>query len=324
MDARFAIGVENRITGTNLVFTGCDMGFSPIDLHFLLSSEFLGFTGERICTLGHLTLHGKQAEFNQLLKEYEKPQILLPKYRALYFAEDVLSPLGFKVNSIDASDYEGANILHDLNCPIPVSMQGRYDLVYDGGTLEHVFNFPLALQNAMQMVKVGGHIMMHTPANNQCGHGFYQFSPELYFRVLSPQNGFELIRLYITGSGGPYHVADPAFVHGRVTLLNSDAAMLMVHAKKIADVPISNPQQSDYVSNWTEHKLEKQDGHLKSVLRRVLSAKQIAQISNILNKLRTHRGVVQWKRKSNFYNRHFYIPVTDWGIPSKDAFSDGQ
>jgi hypothetical protein len=297
------------------------MGFGPVDIRFILSGESLGFKGEKICTLGHQTLFGKQAEFTLLLKEYAKPQFLLPKYRAIYFAEDVLGPLGFKVDSIDASDYEGANILHDLNRPIPESMHGQYDLVYDGGTLEHVYNFPVALKSAMQMIKIGGHLMLHTPANNQCGHGFYQFSPELFFRVFSPKNGFELIRLYITGSGGPYHVADPATVHGRVTLLNSEVAMLMVHAKKIADVAISNPQQSDYLEDWTEHKVEKKDGPFKGYLRRTLSEQQIGQISNILNKLRVRRAYTQWKHNSNFPNRRFYVPVTDWTIPSKNAFA---
>jgi len=297
------------------------MGFGLFDLRFILSAETLGFSGRRICTLGHQALFVKQAKLNQLLREYEKPQFSLPKHRAMYFAEDALGPLGFEVDSIDASDYEGASILHDLNRPLPESLHGQFDLVYDGGTLEHVFNFPLAIQSAMQMIKVGGHLMMHTPANNQCGHGFYQFSPELFFRIFTPKNGFELIRLYIRGSGSPYHVADPAKIHGRVTLLNSEAAMLMIHAKKIADAPILDPQQSDYLEEWTDHKVENQDGLLKGYLRQTLSEKQIAQISKALNKLRLHRAVTRWKRDSNFSNRRFYIPVKDWTISSTDAFA---
>jgi hypothetical protein len=299
------------------------MGFGPNDLHFLLSSERLGFTGNAICTLGRLNLFGKQAQFTHLLKEYGKPQFLLPKHRALYFAEDVLCPLGFKVDSIDASDYEGANIIHDLNRPVPEFMRSQYDLVYDGGTLEHIYNFPIALQSAMQMVKIGGHIMLNTPANNQCGHGFYQFSPELFFRIFLPENGFELLRIYMTGPDGPHHVVDPALVRQRVTLLNSDGAMLMVHAKKISDVITSYPRQSDYITAWAEHKLEKHDGSIKSFLRRVLPRNKIEGISQILNRVRQHRAVAQWKRDSTFSNRRFYVPVTNWGIQSKEVFYDG-
>jgi hypothetical protein len=286
----------------------------------LLSSKFLGFKGDRICTLGRLTLFGTDAELARVLKEYAKPPFTRPKDRATYFAEDILIPLGFKVDSVDNSNYEGANIVHDLNHPIPQSMLGQYDLVFDGGTLEHIFDFPVAIRSAMQLIKVGGHIMLHTPANNQCGHGFYQFSPELFFSLFSPINGFEIVRIYITGPGGPYHVADPASVRGRVTLLNSEGALLMVHAKKNEDVPLTKPQQSDYVMIWNEQTADKNDGILKSYLRRKLSGRQIVQISRILNKLRQHRAVEHWRSNSTFSNHKFYVPVTDWHIASREAF----
>ena len=65
-------------------------------------------------------------------------------------------------------------------------------MVVDGGTLEHVFDYPTALRNAMRMVRVGGHLILNAPVNNFPGHGFYQISPELFFRVLSPQFGFRV------------------------------------------------------------------------------------------------------------------------------------
>jgi 2-polyprenyl-3-methyl-5-hydroxy-6-metoxy-1,4-benzoquinol methylase len=76
------------------------------------------------------------------------------------------------VSSIDASDYENATYVHDLNVPIPDHLKGQFDLVDDGGTLEHVFNFPVALRNCMEMVKVGGHLLLNVPTNNFVGHGF--------------------------------------------------------------------------------------------------------------------------------------------------------
>src|SRR5437763_3852117 len=51
--------------------------------------------------------------------------------------------LGFtSVESLDASDYEGADIVWDLNKAVPDSLKAKYDVVFDGGTSEHVFNFP--------------------------------------------------------------------------------------------------------------------------------------------------------------------------------------
>lgn len=104
---------------------------------------------------------------------------------------------------MDASKYEGASVVQDLNQPVPDSLKERFDAIFDGGTLEHVFNIPAALKNCMEMTKVGGRFYMHTCANNLCGHGFYQFSPELFYRVFSEQNGFEVERMVIHPLG-PY------------------------------------------------------------------------------------------------------------------------
>jgi hypothetical protein len=296
------------------------MGFDGYDLRFLLSARQLGFKGRSICTLGHQTLFISQRQLSAILEQFGQEPISLPN-RAILFADDVLVPLGFEVHSLDASSYEGATMLHDLNQPIPDELRERFDLVWDGGTLEHVFEFTTALHSAMRMVKVGGHLVMRTPANNQCGHGFYQFSPELFFRVFSPENGFELVRLYITGRGGPYHVVDPILVHGRVQLLSSEGALLMVHARKQSPTPdrLAAPQQSDYVTVWACHDDDKADGRLKTALRRMLSPDQVARVSKILNALRQKRAVLRWKWASRLSNRKLYVPVTRWDEPTSEA-----
>src|SRR5260370_25110422 len=123
------------------------------------------------------------------------------------------------------------------------------------------------------MVRVGGHIMMRTPSNNQCGHGFYQFSPELFFRIFTPVNGFELVRIYMVYKKQHYHVVDPASLHGRVELISSDSAFLMINARKIGEGPeiIVAPQQSDYFTTWDERKQDRGDGRVKRLLRSTLS-----------------------------------------------------
>lgn len=300
------------------------MGFGGSDLRFLLSAKRLGLKGDNVCTLGRQTLLLSQRELNLILREYDCEHFALPKGRALLFADDVLGPLGFNtIDAMDASDYEGANVLHDLNRPVPPEMQEKYDLVWDGGTLEHIFNFPAALENAMRMVKVGGHIALVTPANNQCGHGFYQFSPELFFRVFVPENGFELLRIYMCCKGGCYHIADPVTVHGRVELRNSQGAMIMVHAHKLAHVPdvLITPQQSDYLTTWTDHQTEKHDGRLKSLIRARISPASVAKISKVLNNLRQKRAVWRWKTQSKLSNRKFYVPVSMWDVPTSQIFS---
>ena len=99
------------------------------------------------------------------------------------YAEKLFEFLGAEeVVAIDNSSYEGAGIVADMNAPINASLKDRFSAIIDGGCLEHVFNFPQAIRNCMEMLSVGGHFIGITPANNFCGHGFYQFSPELYLQ----------------------------------------------------------------------------------------------------------------------------------------------
>ncbi|MEL7114711.1 MAG: methyltransferase [Pseudomonadota bacterium] len=86
----------------------------------------------------------------------------LPGKRFIYLQEDgyyetLMRKLGFgEIESMDFSDYEGASILQDLNKPIPDHLEQQFDFIFDGGTIEHVFNVPQALENVFRMLKPGG------------------------------------------------------------------------------------------------------------------------------------------------------------------------
>jgi hypothetical protein len=145
-------------------------------------------------------------------------------------------------------------MLLDLNLPLAAELHQQFDAVIDGGTLEHVFNFPIAIKTVMELTKVGGRAYLFTPANNHMGHGFYQFSPELLYRVFAPANGFEVERMVAKemGSSSYFQVSDPDALRHRVALVNRRPLLLMVQAKRISAVPIfaTPPQQSDYVHTW--------------------------------------------------------------------------
>ena len=172
------------------------------------------------------------------------------------YGEKFFGVLGAEhVTSFDKSDYQVASILHDLNTPIDASLKKRFSAVLDCGTIEHVFNFPQAIRNCMEMVKVGGHFMQITVANNFIGHGFYQFSPEVIFRVFSEANGFavDAVVLHEMLAGGNwYRMRDSVEVGHRIELTTRSPSYLLTLAKKTADVPIFArwPQQADYIAMW--------------------------------------------------------------------------
>lgn len=90
--------------------------------------------------------------------------------------------LGFDVvQSTDASDYEQADFIHDFNRPVPAQLHNRFDMVFDGGAIEHLFHVPNALSNINALLKVGGRVNHHSPTHNYVDHGFYCFQPTLFY-----------------------------------------------------------------------------------------------------------------------------------------------
>ncbi|HSI32480.1 MAG: hypothetical protein ACAI43_13825 [Phycisphaerae bacterium] len=238
------------------------MGVNWHHVKTLVSARRAGCKFDRTLTVGRLNLFISPHDLRDLIQAldpelYKRYDEFLAEHPV--YAEPLFKLLGAKeVESIDASSYEHATHVHDLNQPIPDHLKGKYDFVADGGTLEHVFNFPQAIKNCMEMVKVGGTLQVEVPANNLVGHGFYQFSPDLFYRVFAEENGFKVDRVllfeYFDGSQW-YEVADPRSVKSRVELVSRPVPIVLVaRATRTADVPIfaKTPQQSDYVATWTE------------------------------------------------------------------------
>lgn len=226
------------------------MGFEKNCAGLFLKIRADGVKLGRVLTLGHQNVHMSITEYCRALDRLGRTRVkTVPE-----FVDELLLNMGATaVDSVDFSDYEGARLTHDLNQPIPDNWHQSYDLVFDGGTLEHVFHFPTAIKSCMQMIKPGGRFVTITEPNNWCGHGFYQFSPELFFRVLSPSNGFSVVEMYIaTLDGRAYSVKDPEVVRSRVELCNDEPVFLLVHARRdtICSIFEQTPQQSDYVADW--------------------------------------------------------------------------
>lgn len=102
--------------------------------------------------------------------------------------------LGYKEYlSLDISDYEGADIIHNLNdSDLDEKHFNRTDFIYDAGTLEHVFNLPNALQVIYKLLRPGGIVCHHNPSNGYLDHGFYQICPTFYYDYYKA-NSFSIV-----------------------------------------------------------------------------------------------------------------------------------
>jgi hypothetical protein len=296
------------------------MGIDVNGSRFLLYAKLTGVSFERTATLGRHEMQVNAAQLGKNLVDFGFQTAAAETERLCKeshgYAESFLRKLGAsEVVSIDASDFEQATCLHDFNAPIGDQLKDRFTTVVDCVTLEHVFNFPVAIKSRMEMVKVGGHFIGITPTNNWPGHGFYQLSPELFFRVFSAQNGFKIGKV-IVFEDKPlarwYEVVDPQLVNHRVTFVNSIQTYLGIIAQRVEAIePIqSYPQQSDYVAQWASS--ESLPGTSSS---RPLSLYR--KVRRFLGRVKNYLyWKVYWKglrfyRKFSPYDPRFFKPLTD-------------
>lgn len=122
--------------------------------------------------------------------------------------KDLLSTKGIKnISTVDLHDPR-ANKRFDLNRPIPSEEFGRYNLVMDLGTIEHVLDTRQCLESCLRMVRIGGLYFVVTCVNGHFKHGLHVFNPDLFFNVLR-DNGFEILfSKYSTMKGDI--IADPS------------------------------------------------------------------------------------------------------------------
>jgi SAM-dependent methyltransferase len=242
------------------------MGVTILNALALLEAKSEGASFERTLTLGRLASFLSPRDLARIARALP-PECAFAQAVASgetpTFVDDLFRAMGARqVETLDVSPFEGATIVHDLNQPLPEPLKGRFDAVVDGGTLEHVFNVPMAIKNAMDALAVGGRFYGSLPANNYCGHGFYQFSAEFFYRVFSPENGFTLEKLLVGRAwahgrwldGPTFVVADPDAMRGRVNIGGEGGLLFLVQARKDAERPVFAgwPQQSDYSARWAQ------------------------------------------------------------------------
>jgi hypothetical protein len=215
-----------------------------IDVHTLKLIMFAskGRPLGRTATIGRMGLHVPKEKLGQL------------NFGTDYgpYCEDFLKAEfgAINVDSFDKSEYEQATHIADLNEPLTI--EPSYDTIIDGGTLEHIFNVPQALESVSKMCALGGQILHVLPANNLCGHGFWQFSPDLFLSLYSNANGYDETQVFLADVSNEqewYEVRKPQNGE-RVEVVSSSSVFVLVKTKRTGTFSHKDVQQSDYRYVW--------------------------------------------------------------------------
>jgi len=161
------------------------MGYDYKIINNLINNKFL-FKEKRILTLG--TLYPYLSEYQ--LKKLKRQGLQINSDKNSFSYCLFVKSFGAKcVDSLDISDYQNADLNADLNVPIEKEFYKKYDVIIDFGTLEHLSNLKVALQNILDILVINGIYIFALPSNNWPNHGFFQFSAT-FFNDLCRQNKF--------------------------------------------------------------------------------------------------------------------------------------
>ena len=120
-------------------------------------------------------LFGSSPELRALSGSFVHPQVL---FQMMGLPEYV---------DVDKFDYDHPALMLDLNLPVPAELHGRFGLLLDGGTVEHIFDVRQVMDNVVRLTRVGG-CVVHL-ASFDMDHGFYGLSP-CFFHDFYRVNGF--------------------------------------------------------------------------------------------------------------------------------------
>ncbi len=153
------------------------MGFEFNTLDF--EREFIGktsmYSGLLWCELGNQRINNKIP--------------LKKRYLELGVAEHL---------SLDINGHDGSMQVN-LDKPIPDWLEGRFDVVSNYGTSDHINNQEQCFRNIHKLCKIGGLMAHVVPLNgNWVNHGRFYYEM-VFFTNLAKLNNYEIISSYILG-----------------------------------------------------------------------------------------------------------------------------
>jgi hypothetical protein len=122
--------------------------------------------------------------------------------------------LGFEYASVDI-DGSPDSIALDLNYdPAPERAKGKYQLVTNFGTTEHIANQLNAFKVIHDLTAPGGLMMHSLPAQGMANHGLVNYNPK-FFWMLARSNGYHWLHMEYLGGSTSYDVPRNIIDHAK-------------------------------------------------------------------------------------------------------------
>jgi hypothetical protein len=129
------------------------------------------------------------------------------------FVGELFEKAGLEYAAIDIADGYRTTILDLNHSPAPCSFLGKFDLVLNFGTTEHLLNQYNAFKVMHDSAKVGGFIVNALPCLGYSNHGYFTYTPRFFFD-LAGYNEYEIVSTWFTGPAGNNNLFDPVRDYG--------------------------------------------------------------------------------------------------------------
>jgi hypothetical protein len=172
-----------------------------------------------------------------------------PLSKSAPLARDFWTWLGFDYTSVDI-DRDSDSVRFDLNYDsVPRELAGKYCLVTNYGTTEHIANQLNAFKTIHDFATAGGVMIHHVPMQGMLGHGLIAYDMK-FFWMLARSNAYHLVHVSVSTDGQSKSLSqnlidalapfDPDIAAVQDKFRFTDIGLVVV-LQKLTDVPFVAP-----------------------------------------------------------------------------------
>jgi SAM-dependent methyltransferase len=186
------------------------MGISIIAASMILHEhKYKPITGT-VLTIGRQSVAFTASEMDQLLRRFQVPKrpiayqvdettVGVSRDRAYITQESFFAAFtDARVSSLDVSNYEQAEVVCDLQAPLPRKYRGYADFIFNGSCLDNIFDTAAAIRNMTQLLKPNGRVYSFEQGNSH-PTAYLKYSAD-WFMDYYALNQFEDCKTYIVSA----------------------------------------------------------------------------------------------------------------------------
>src|SRR6266446_802566 len=257
------------------------------------------------------------------------PELLTTSFASQKPARLLYEALGIVYNCVDVDGRTGTLVLDLKSDEAPEEHWGKYGLVTNHGTSEHIMNQYNVFKMMHEFVKPEGVMVHAVPFTVHLEHGFFNYQPN-FFEALARYNSYETLGIWV---GPDWQLAsfvpwDPALLDF-LTLNAKTTHLLVVAQRKMYDKEFCVPFQEIYEDMVPDDVRSRYamvvDGEMLDSKRvkyltkdSVLAKEYVTQITGLNNWIAAYKGQID-SLKHELATTKYQLDQIRYGMPASPA-----